>query len=35
MVYDIDMLRSDYSKVPQRVDEAREHVGRPVTLAEK
>ena len=35
MVYDIDMLRSFYSKFPKRVDAAREQVGRPLTLAEK
>ena len=35
MVYDIDMLRSFYSNFPNRVDAAREQVGRPLTLAEK
>ena len=35
MVYDIDMLRSFYSNFPKRVDAARKHVGRPLTLAEK
>lgn len=32
MVYDIDMLRSFYSNFPKRVDAARKHVGRPLTL---
>lgn len=35
MVYDIDMLKSFYSNFPKRVDAAREHIGRPMTLAEK
>lgn len=35
MVYDIDMLRSFYSNFPKRVDAARKHLGRPLTLAEK
>ncbi len=34
-MYDIDMLRSFYSDFPKRVDAARKHVGRPLTLAEK
>ena len=34
-MYDIDMLRSFYSNFPKRVDAARKHVGRPLTLAEK
>ncbi|MCD7849217.1 MAG: aconitate hydratase [Parabacteroides sp.] len=35
MVYDIDMLRSFYPNFPKRVDAARKHLGRPLTLAEK
>lgn len=35
MVYDLDMLRSFYTAFPQRVDAAREKIGRPMTLAEK
>lgn len=35
MVYDIDMLESFYAHFPKRVDFARKHVGRPLTLAEK
>lgn len=35
MVYDVDMLKSFYSNFPKRVDAARKHIGRPMTLAEK
>lgn len=35
MVYDIDMLHNFYSRFPQRVDNARRQIGRPMTLAEK
>lgn len=35
MVYDIDMLHDFYSRFPQRVDNARRQIGRPMTLAEK
>lgn len=35
MVYDIEMLKSFYTAFPQRVDSAREKIGRPMTLAEK
>lgn len=35
MVFDIDMLSNFYSRFPQRVDNARLQIGRPMTLAEK
>lgn len=35
MVYDIDMLKNFYANFPERVDRARELIGRPMTLAEK
>lgn len=35
MVHDIEMLKSFYSKFPERVDNARKRIGRPMTLAEK
>jgi aconitate hydratase len=35
MAFDIDMIKKVYAKIPQRVDKARELVGRPLTLSEK
>ncbi len=35
MPFDIDMLRAFYQSFPERVDEARKVLGRPMTLAEK
>ena len=35
MAFDIDMIKSVYSKVAERVDAAREITGKPLTLAEK
>lgn len=35
MAFDIDMIRKVYSRMAERVDKAREVVGRPLTLSEK
>ena len=35
MAYDIDMIRKVYSQMTQRVNKAREVVGKPLTLSEK
>lgn len=35
MAFDLDMIREVYDKLPERVDKAREVVGRPLTLSEK
>lgn len=35
MPFDIDMLRTFYRRFPERVDEAKKVLGRPMTLAEK
>ena len=35
MAFDIDMIKKVYSNMAERVDKAREIVGRPLTLAEK
>ncbi|NQZ45796.1 MAG: aconitate hydratase [Flavobacteriaceae bacterium] len=35
MAFDIDMIKAVYSRMAERVDKARELVGRPLTLAEK
>ncbi|PHR97657.1 MAG: aconitate hydratase [Leeuwenhoekiella sp.] len=35
MAFDIDMIKSVYSKIAERVDAAREVTGKPLTLAEK
>ena len=35
MAFDIDMIKKVYSNMAQRVDKAREIVGRPLTLSEK
>ncbi len=35
MPFDIDMLRAFYQRFPERVDEAKKVLGRPMTLAEK
>jgi len=35
MAFDFDMIKEVYARIPQRVDKARELVGRPLTLAEK
>ncbi len=35
MVFDIDMIRAVYERMPARVDAARAVLGRPLTLAEK
>ena len=35
MVFDIEMIKKVYAQFPERVDKARQVVGRPLTLAEK
>ncbi|MDA9322898.1 aconitate hydratase [Flavobacteriaceae bacterium] len=35
MAFDIDMIKGVYSQMAERVDQAREFVGRPLTLSEK
>ncbi|TNE52996.1 MAG: aconitate hydratase [Bacteroidetes bacterium] len=35
MVFDIDMIKEVYAKFPERIEEARKVVGKPLTLAEK
>lgn len=35
MAYDIEMIKEVYSQIADRVDEAKKHVGRPLTLSEK
>ncbi|MCO4780458.1 MAG: aconitate hydratase, partial [Flavobacteriaceae bacterium] len=35
MAFDIDMIKGVYSQMAERVDQARELVGRPLTLSEK
>ena len=35
MAFDIDMIKKVYSQVVERVDAAKELVGKPLTLAEK
>ena len=35
MVFDIDMIREVYSKMPGRIEKARQLVGKPLTLTEK
>ncbi|MGB5692255.1 MAG: aconitate hydratase [Flavobacteriaceae bacterium] len=35
MAFDIDMIKEVYARMPERVDRARELVGRPLTLSEK
>ena len=35
MAFDIDMIKKVYATMPERVDKARELVGRPLTLSEK
>ncbi len=35
MVFDLDMIKSVYSRIPERMAAARKVVGRPMTLAEK
>jgi aconitate hydratase len=35
MAYDIDMIKKTYAAFPERVDNARKAIGRPLTLAEK
>ncbi|WP_297761357.1 aconitate hydratase [uncultured Muriicola sp.] len=35
MAFDIDMIKSVYSKMTERVDKARDLVGKPLTLSEK
>ncbi len=35
MAFDIDMIKGVYAKIAERVDKAREIVGRPLTLSEK
>ncbi len=34
-VFDLDMIKSVYARMPERVAAARKAVGRPLTLAEK
>ena len=35
MAFDIEMIKKVYENMPDRVDKAREIVGRPLTLTEK
>jgi aconitate hydratase len=35
MAFDIDMIRKVYENMPSRIEAARKHLGRPLTLAEK
>lgn len=35
MVFDLDMIKAVYSRIPSRVEAARKVVGRPLTLSEK
>ena len=35
MAFDIEMIQKVYASMPTRVDQARELVGRPLTLTEK
>ncbi len=35
MAYDIDMIKKVYNQIAERVDKAREIVGKPLTLSEK
>ena len=35
MAFDIDMIKGVYANIAERVDKAREIVGRPLTLSEK
>jgi len=35
MAFDLDMIKGVYERMPQRIKEAREKLGRPLTLAEK
>ena len=35
MLFDLDMIKKVYARMPERVDAARELVGKPLTLAEK
>jgi len=35
MAFDIEMIKNMYAQMPERVDKARELVGRPLTLSEK
>jgi len=35
MAFDIDMIKEVYARMPERVDKARELLGRPLTLSEK
>ena len=33
MAFDIDMIKAVYAKLPQRIAQARQVVGKPLTLA--
>ena len=35
MAFDIDMIKKVYAQMAERVDKAREVVGKPLTLSEK
>ena len=35
MAFDIDMIKKVYDQMTERVDKAREVVGKPLTLSEK
>src|SRR5690625_2382520 len=35
MAFDIDMIKKVYERIPERVDKARELIGKPLTLSEK
>ena len=35
MAFDIDMIKGVYANIAERIDKARDIVGRPLTLSEK
>jgi len=35
MAFDLEMIKAVYADMPRKVDAARAHLGRPLTLAEK
>ena len=35
MIFDIDMIRKVYSELPGKINNAKEKLGRPLTLTEK
>ena len=35
MLFNLDMIKERYARIPERVEKARKLLGRPLTLAEK